>query len=179
MAQDDLRFLEYWDEMFNNATHELEVTYKVNDQPLMVVSGEVMDALHLTSIPSNLHLRSPDVPDDAPRDKDEDDDASKLVAYEKADPNIANVTVIGRCGDNTVVRFDSRWAGFQAKKEIREGFVLKGGRLEDVMTGVIVGDYHFLGTRQLRFVGGIPLSGDCLFNIKNCIAVVVVAAAAL
>lgn len=177
MAQDDLRFLEYWDEMFNNATHKLEVTYKVNDdQHLMVVSGEVMNALHLTSIPSNLHLRSRDVPDE-----DEDDDASKLVAYERADRNIANVTVIGRCGDNTVVRFDSRWAGFQAKKEIREGFVLKGGRLEDVMTGVIVGDYHFLGARQLRFVGGIPLSGDCLIDIKNCVAVVVVfvAAAAL
>ena len=170
MAQraDDLNFLEYWDEMFNNGTHELKVYCEYEGQILMVESGGVMNAVFLTAIPSNLQFRSLRAPSDAPRDKD--DDASKLKGYEKKDPKIPTVTVIGRCGDKTVVRFDSRWTGYQVKKEIRESFVLEGGRLEDVNTGVVVGDDHVLEASQLRFVGGIPLSGDYLSNKTNVVA---------
>ena len=65
----------------------------------------------------------------------------------------ATVTVVKE-GANEDVFFNPAWTGAQAKKEIRERFLLQGGGLEDVDTGFTVGDDDNLGKRQLRFVGG-------------------------
>jgi hypothetical protein len=65
----------------------------------------------------------------------------------------ATITVVKE-GANEDVSFNPTWTGVQAKKEIRESFLLQGGRLEDVVTDFTVGDDDILGERQLRFVGG-------------------------
>ena len=64
----------------------------------------------------------------------------------------ATITVVKE-GANEDVSFNPTWTGVQAKKEIRERFLLQGGGLEDE-NGITVEDDDILGERQLRFVGG-------------------------
>jgi hypothetical protein len=78
----------------------------------------------------------------------------------------ATITVIKE-GVNEDVFFNPVWTGAQAKKEIRESFLLQGGGLEDVDTGFTVGDDDNLGDRQLRFVGGRS-TGDYLSLNHSC-----------
>ena len=78
----------------------------------------------------------------------------------------ATITVVKE-GANEDVIFNPAWTGAQAKKEIRESFLLQGGRLEDVDTGFTVGDDDNLGERQLRFVGG-RATGDYLSLYHSC-----------
>ena len=66
----------------------------------------------------------------------------------------AIITVIKEGVNEEVVPFNPDWTGAQAKKEIRERFLLEGGGLENVNTGFPLRDDDILGDRQLRFVGG-------------------------
>ena len=78
----------------------------------------------------------------------------------------ATITVIKE-GANENVLFNPAWTGAQAEKKIRESFLLQGGGLEDVDTGITVGDDDILGDRQLRFVGGRS-TGDYLSLNHSC-----------
>lgn len=59
----------------------------------------------------------------------------------------ATVAVVNEGANAT---FNPVWTGAQAKKGIRDRFLLQGGGLENVDTGFTVGDDDKLGDRQLR-----------------------------